>query len=144
MQEEVNFVKTTIENYYKAPTHSANNIYFTTDTKELFVGEVKYGSATIMVDDTHPLPVVGREGYLYIDKSNGLFSIKVWDDINKVYVTLPLADTSYVKTISRRDQTIVGAKGDGNEDIANLDDALDETDIDSLFVESSDEENVEG
>ena len=131
--QEVKFVKTTLENYNKAPTHDSNNIYFTTDTRELFMGEIKYGSAFIIADNSHPLPLTGREGYLYIDKTNGSFSIKVWDDTNKVYVALPLADTSYVKTISRQDDTIVGQHGDSTSDEAPLDTRLEHSDIDRLF-----------
>jgi len=132
--QEVKFVKTTLENYNKAHTHDANNIYFTTDTRELYMGDIKYGSAFIIVDNDHPLPLTGREGYLYIDKTNGSFSIRVWDDNNKLYVALPLADTSYVKTISRQDQTIVGYHGDSTTDTVDLDNRLEKSDIDRLFA----------
>ena len=131
--KEVNFVKTTLANYKKAQTHDPNNIFFITDSTELYVGDTKYGSSYIFCDEQHPLPLVGRYGYLYIDNSNEEFSIKIWDDINKRYVILPIADTTYLKSIRREDQSIIGTSGTGREDIVYLDIALTHEDIDTLF-----------
>jgi hypothetical protein len=130
---EVKFVKTTRENFNKEPTHDPNNIYFITDQKDLYLGGIKIGSAFAIIDDHTPPPEIGTEGVFYIDKRNGAFSIKVWDDVNKQYVTLPFADTSYVKSISRRDQEIVGTHGDSSESVASLDVTITNSEIDNLF-----------
>lgn len=131
--QEVKFVKATRENFDKEPIHDPNNLYFITDQKDLYLGGNKLGSAFITVDDSHPLPSVGAEGVFYVDKRNGSFSIKVWDDVNKLFATLPFADTSYVKSISRRDQEIVGTHGDSTESVAELDVTITHNEIDDLF-----------
>lgn len=131
--QEINFIKTTIENYNKEPTHSPNNIYFITDQKDLYLGDIKIGSAFVVVDDHNPIPNKGIERTFYIDKRNGSFSIKVWDSLNNQYVALPLADTSYIKTISRRNDEIVGTSGDNTESVVSLDTTITNSEIDYLF-----------
>ena len=131
--QEINFVKTTIENYKKRnPVHDDNNVYFIEDTSEIMIGSMKFGNAFIIVDESHPLPAIGRYGYMYLDKTDD-FSIKVWDENTSEFVALPLATSSYIKSIKRVDQSIIGVSGDGREDITNLDKPLTTNDIDSLF-----------
>ena len=131
--KEINFVKTTLANYKKAQIHDPNNIFFITDSTELYVGDTKYGASYIFCDERHPLPEEGRYGYLYIDNSDEEFSIKIWDNINEKYVILPIADTTYLKSIKREDQFIIGTSGAGREDKAYLDTSLSYDDIDTLF-----------
>ena len=131
--QEINFVKTTIDKYNKrSPIQDDNNVYFIEDTSEIMIGSMKFGNAFIIVDESHPLPAIGRYGYMYLDQTDD-FSIKIWDTTSNEYVALPLATSSYIKSIKRVDQSIVGSSGDGREDIAVLDNVLTIEDIDSLF-----------
>lgn len=134
--KEINFVQTTIDNFNKKSAHDSHNLYFITDNSnenELYLGDKRVGSAFIEVTDQNPLPVVGKTGYFYIDLRNGSFSIKVWNATNRVYMVLPLADNTYIKSISRQDDSIVGTKGTGTTDEAALDTRLTNSDIASLF-----------
>lgn len=130
--KEVNFIKTTIANYNKMQSHSPTDVFFITDTNELILGSMKFGNAYITVDDNHPLPNTGRVGYLYIDTRNGI-SIKLWDETASDYVELSIADRSYIKSIKRENQQIIGTAGNDREDVVDLDDSLTNADIDSLF-----------
>jgi len=134
--QDINFIKATAENYNRRriTPNDANNIYFITDTQQLIIGNMKFGSAYITVDNDHPLPNIGVEGYLYIDKRNNSVSIKVWDKSANSYIELPIADKSYLKSIKRVDQSIVGVSGTGEDtSSASLDNSLTYNDIDTLF-----------
>ena len=131
--QEVNFVRTTVDNFNKETEHNPNNIYFTIDSKELFLGGEKISSAFVIADETHPLPIPGAEGVFYLDKTKGSFAIRIWDSINEDYVELPIADRSYLKSLSRDADHLIGTKGDSTQDVVDLDSSLSETDIDSLF-----------
>ena len=131
--KEINFVKTTIDRYNRRhPTSTDNNVYFIEDTQEIVVGNMKFGNAFIIVDDTHPLPSIGRYGYMYLDKTDG-FAIKVWDDNLNEYTTLPLATSDYIKTIRRGEDAIIGIRGTGEQVSAALDYPVTLEDIDTLF-----------
>lgn len=139
--KEVKFIKATYNNYKKRiPIDNDNsNIYFITDKNEIRLGDEKISSAFIYADDITPLPQTGSEGVFYVDKSNNSFTIKIWDSINEIYVTLPLATSDYIKSISREADSIVGIAGTGRRDEARLDEALTTADIDSLFPEDEEE-----
>lgn len=130
--KEVNFIKTTSTNYNKMSSHEPTDIFFITDQQQIVVGNMKFGTAYVKVDEQHPLPQVGVSGYLYIDNRNGV-SIKLWDESANDYVELSIADRSYIKSIKREEQKIIGTAGDDREDIAPLDDSLTNEDIATLF-----------
>ena len=132
--QEINFVKTTMENYKKhSPANS--NLYFITNSadKAIYLGSEKISSAFVDINDGQSLPVEGSEGVFYIDKRNGSFKMLVWNKDAQEYYEMPLADQSYLKTVRRGEDDIIGVRGNGEEVSAKLDGALTTADIDTLF-----------
>lgn len=132
--QEINFVKTTMENYKKhSPTNG--NLYFITNSadKAIYLGSEKISSSFVDIKDGQSLPEEGSEGVFYIDRRNGSFKMLVWNKDAQEYFEMPLADRSYLKTIRREEDNIIGTKGTGEEVTASLDIPLTTNDIDSLF-----------
>lgn len=125
----VTFVKTSKENYNKTVPQD-NILYFTTDTNEFFIGDKKFGAGFIWINDLNPLPDIGVEGYIYVDKNN--MSIKLWDDQAQNYINLN-EQLNYITSIYRDLDNLYANKSSGTIDKIVMDKPLADIDINGLF-----------
>lgn len=125
----VMFVKTSIENYKKTVPQD-NILYFTTDTNEFFIGDRKFGAGFIWVTDENPLPAVGVEGYIYVNKRT--MSIELWDSGENTYVNIS-DKLKHVTSIYRDIDNLYASKSDGSIETVTMDKPLVDLDINSLF-----------
>ena len=123
------FVKTSKENYNKTVPQD-NILYFTTDTNEFFIGDRKFGAGFIWVSEENPLPAVGVEGYIYVNKNT--MSIELWDSGENTYVNIS-DKLKHVTSIYRDIDNLYASKSDGSIETVSMDKPLVDRDINSLF-----------
>lgn len=125
----VTFVKTSKENYTKTVPQD-NILYFTTDTNEFFIGDKKFGAGFIWITDLNPLPDIGVEGYVYVDKNT--MNIKLWDNQTQNYINLN-EQLNYITSIHRDLDNLYANKSGGTIETVVMDKPLADIDINILF-----------
>ena len=86
----------------QAGTLVANDLYFITDTKELYIGEEKYFESTEVVSE---FPATGAQGKLYINSAT--FEAKIFNGTEWVVISPAVSTTLNESTV---DSNIVTAK----------------------------------
>jgi hypothetical protein len=125
----VMFVKTSIENYKKTVPQD-NILYFTTDTNEFFIGDKKFGAGFIWVTEENPLPPIGVEGYIYVNKND--MAINLWDNKQNNYINLN-ERLNYITSIYRDINNLYANKSGGSIETVAMDKPLVDLDINALF-----------
>ena len=123
------FVKTSKEKYNNTVPQD-NILYFTTDTNEFFIGDKKFGAGFIWVTDNNPLPAIGVEGYIYVNKND--MTIKLWDNSNNNYINLN-EQLNYITSIYRDIDNLYAKKSGGTTETIAMDKPLVDVDIDTIF-----------
>lgn len=108
----------------------ATDLYFLTDTRELYVGTEKYANDIFVADETNALPSKGQEGKLYVNITNNSKNLLVW--LGDKYVSLlpMIADIINDDTNDSNLPTVSAIKGfittalEGKQNTLNFDNGL--------------------